>query len=66
MTADRRTASLLETVKAVGASFFGVRGRRAHERDAARLNPIAVIGVGVALAAGFVVTLLLIVRLVVA
>lgn len=66
MMAERRSASLLETVKAVGASFFGVRGRRAHEQDAARLNPIVVIGVGVALAAAFVATLLLIVRLVVA
>ena len=66
MMAERRSASLLETVKAVGASFFGGRGRRAHEQDAARLNPIVVIGVGVALAAAFVATLLLIVRLVVA
>lgn len=58
-------ASLLDTAKAVGASFFGVRGRRAHERDLARLNPIHVIVVGVLLAAVFVLILLFIVRLVV-
>jgi hypothetical protein len=58
-------ASLLETVKAVAASFFGVRGRRAHEQDMSRLNPVAVIAVGVALAAAFVGTLILIVRAVV-
>ena len=58
-------ASLLDTAKAVGASFFGVRGRKAHERDLARLNPVHVILVGVLLAAAFVLTLLFIVRLVV-
>lgn len=53
---------LLDTVKAVGASFFGVRGRRAHERDAARLNPIAVIGAGILLALVFVLALVAVVR----
>ena len=62
---DRRKASLLDTVKAVGASFFGVRGGKAHERDIANLNPVHVIVVGILLAAVFVVTLLLIVRAVV-
>jgi hypothetical protein len=58
-------ASVLETAKAVGASFFGVRGRRAHEQDMARLNPVVVIGVALALAAAFVGTLIVIVRVVV-
>ena len=58
-------ATLLQTVKAVAASFFGVRGGRAHEEDMQRLNPVAVIGVGIALAAIFVLTLILIVRAVV-
>ena len=58
-------ATLLATVKAVAASFFGVRGRGAHERDMSTLNPVAVIGVGIALAAAFVGTLVLIVRAVV-
>ena len=60
-----RHASILDTVKAVAASFFGVRGGRAHEQDMARLNPIVVIGVGIALAAVFVLTLITIVRMVV-
>jgi hypothetical protein len=55
-------ASLMDTVKAVSASFFGVRGSRNHERDMSTLNPIAVIGVGLALAAAFVAVLILVVR----
>jgi hypothetical protein len=62
----RRKATLFDTVKAVAASFFGVRGRGAHEKDMASLNPVMVIGVGIVLAATFVVTLVIIVRLVVA
>jgi hypothetical protein len=58
-------ASVLETVKAVAASFFGVRGRRAHEQDMARLNPVVVVAVGLGLAAAFVGTLIAIVRAVV-
>jgi hypothetical protein len=60
-----RKATLLDTVKAVAAAFFGVRGRRAHEQDISRLNPVVVIGVGIVLAAAFVATLITIVRLVV-
>jgi hypothetical protein len=62
---EPRRASLIDTVKAVGASFFGVRGGRAHEQDMKSLNPIVVIGVGIALAAAFVGTLVLVVKLVV-
>ena len=58
-------ATLLQTVRAVGASFFGVRGGRAHEDDMKRLNPVVVIGVGIGMAAAFVATLILIVRAVV-
>jgi hypothetical protein len=61
-----RRGSLLETVKAVAAAFFGVRGRSAHEQDVSNLNPIHVIGVGIVLAALFVVGLVAIVQLVVA
>jgi hypothetical protein len=57
-------AGLLDTVKAVGASFFGVRGRSAHEQDMRRLNPLHVILVGIALAAVFVLTLVGIARMV--
>jgi Protein of unknown function (DUF2970) len=66
VTPDLPKAGLASTVKAVGASFFGVRGSAAHQRDVSSLNPVMVIGVGVALAAAFVVGLVLIVKLVVA
>jgi hypothetical protein len=61
----RERATLLETAKAVAASFFGVRGGQAHERDLKRLNPVAVVAMGLVMAAVFVATLLIIVRLVV-
>ncbi|RPH59401.1 MAG: DUF2970 domain-containing protein [Burkholderiales bacterium] len=61
----QRKAGFLETMKAVGASFFGVRGRGAHERDLARLNPVHVIIAGLLLAVAFVLTLVAIVRSVV-
>jgi hypothetical protein len=49
-------------LRAVGASFFGVRGRAAHTSDARRLNPVHVIVAGVALAICFVLVLVAIVR----
>jgi hypothetical protein len=61
-----RQGSLPATVKAVAAAFFGVRGRRAHEKDLSNLNPVHVIGVGIALAAVFVAGLVLVVRVVAA
>ncbi|MBU6381847.1 MAG: DUF2970 domain-containing protein [Betaproteobacteria bacterium] len=57
--------NLLKTVLAVAASFFGVRGSKAHEADMARLKPVHVIIVGLLMAALFVLSLLLIVQLVV-
>jgi len=60
-----RKGTFLETVKAIGAAFFGVRGGRAHERDLARLKPLHVIVVGLLLAAVFVLTLVAIVNWVV-
>lgn len=59
----RRTGMVLDSVKAVAAAFFGVRGRRAHEQDMSTLNPVVVIGVGLVLAAIFVATLVMVVRL---
>jgi hypothetical protein len=43
-------------------SFFGVRRRSDHERDAARLNPLHVIIAGLIAAAVFVFTLIMVVR----
>lgn len=61
----KRAASFATTLRAVAASFFGVRGRKAHESDLARLNPVHVVLVGIMLAVVFVLTLVMIVRWVV-
>ncbi len=55
-------ASFGQTMRAVGASFFGVRGRAAHASDARRLNPVHVIVAGIVLAICFVLVLVAIVR----
>jgi hypothetical protein len=57
-----RRASFADTLKAVAASFFGVRGRSSHERDVARLNPLHVIIAGVLMAALFILTLVFVVK----
>jgi len=61
-----RRFSLLRTVRAVAWSFFGVRKSRDLERDVAELKPVHVIVVGVALAALFVLALVLLVNWVIA
>jgi hypothetical protein len=61
---DPPKAGLLATVRAVAAAFFGVRSSREHNADTVRLNPIAVIAVGIGLAVIFVLTLLAIVKMV--
>lgn len=63
--APRGAASFGRTARAVAWSFFGVRRRRDYEHDAASLNPVHVILMGVAAAALFVVVLLVVVNLVV-
>ena len=64
-SSPERRAGVIATVRAVLWSFFGVRARSAHESDAVRLNPVAVILTGIALAAVFVVGLMTLVRFVV-
>jgi hypothetical protein len=61
-----RPATLGQVIAAVFWSFFGVRKGRAMERDAVTIKPLQVIVVGVVLAAMFVVTLLWLVRLILA
>lgn len=63
--AAARPASFLQTVKAVGWSFFGVRKRAGYEQDIQQLNPVHVIVAGVAAAVLFVMLLVVIVRVVV-
>ncbi len=57
-------ASLVQVAGAVFWSFFGVRKGNAMRKDAVTIRPHQVILVGVALAAVFVATLLLVVRLI--
>ncbi len=60
-----RKASLGQTARAVFWSFFGVRKRKHYESDAAHLNPIHVIVMGVIGAALFIVLLVSIIKFVV-
>ena len=62
---DGRPATLREVVGAVFWSFFGVRKGNAMQRDAVTIKPLQVVVVGVLLAAVFVITLLVIVRIIV-
>ncbi|MFN7570881.1 MAG: DUF2970 domain-containing protein [Betaproteobacteria bacterium] len=60
-----RKASFGQTARAVFWSFFGVRKRADYEADAAQLNPVHVILMGIAGAALFVGVLLAIIKFVV-
>jgi len=62
----RKKARFLDTLSAVLWSFFGVRRSDHHTHDMQNLNPIHVIIVGIMAAAMFVITLILIVRWVLA
>ncbi len=64
--ASRRRMSFVATVKAVMWSFFGVRKNSAYEKDTQKLNPVHVIVAGIIAAALFVMTLLMLVKMVVA
>ena len=61
----QRRASVIETVRVVAWSFIGIRRRADHDRDAVHLHPLGVIGVGIGMAAIFVLTLVAIVRTIV-
>jgi len=64
-SAASRKGSLLQTIRAVGWSFFGVRRASDYERDVSQLNPVHVVIAGLIGAALFVVALVLLVRWVV-
>jgi hypothetical protein len=63
--AAARKGSLLQTVRAVGWAFFGVRRSADHAEDVAKLNPVHVVIGGVLAAAVFVVSLVLLAQWVV-
>jgi hypothetical protein len=62
----QRKGSFLQTMKAVGWSFFGVRKSADYEKDVGQLNPIHVVIAGVIGAVIFIVVLLLLVNWVLA
>ena len=59
-----RTASMDEVAKAVFWSFFGVRKKKDYVSDSASISPVQVVVAGIVGAVLFVLTLLMIVRLV--
>ena len=62
--APSRQATLRQVVSAVFWSFFGVRKGDAMRRDTVTIKPHQVIIVGILIAAGLVVALLILVRLI--
>jgi hypothetical protein len=56
---------VLATIGSVLAAFFGVQNSKARERDFSRGSPVLFFAVAVALTAGFALTLITVVRIVV-
>jgi hypothetical protein len=65
-TAKAGAASLWRSVRVVAWSFVGIRKGSESQEDMARVNPFHIIGVGIAAAAFFVVSLVILVNWVVA
>jgi hypothetical protein len=63
--ATQRKGSFLQTMRAVGWSFFGVRKGAEHDRDMQQLNPVHVVIAGVIGALLFIGLLITIVSTVV-
>jgi len=61
-----KPASFLEAIKTVAFGALGVRRRADHERDTSRSKPIHIIVAGIIAAALFILTLITVVRIVVA
>ncbi len=64
--AAQRPASMLQTVRAVAWSFFGVRRHADYEQDMSKLNPLHVVIAGLIGAALFVLAIVMLVRWVLA
>jgi hypothetical protein len=62
---SQRKGSLLQTVRAVGWSFFGVRRSADYAQDVQKLNPVHVVIAGIVGAIVFIAVLVLLVRWVV-
>jgi hypothetical protein len=61
----QRRGSLLQTMRAVGWSFFGVRRSADYEHDLHKLNPVHVVIAGIVGALVFIAALVVLVRWVV-
>ena len=59
-----RKASFADVAKAVFWSFFGVRKKKDYDSDSASISPVQVIVAGIVGAALFVLTLVMVVKLV--
>jgi hypothetical protein len=59
-----RKASALQVAKAVLSAFVGIRKRAAHEHDAVTITPLQVIVTGIIFAAIFVLSLIVLVRII--
>ena len=64
--AVQRKASFLQTVRAVGWSFFGIRKGSEYEKDVSQLNPVHVVIAGIIGAVMFIAALILLVNWVLA
>ena len=64
-SAAARKGSFVQTARAVGWSFFGVRRSSGLEQDVAKLNPVHVVIAGLIGAGLFVLALVLLVQWVV-
>ena len=61
-SAVQRKASFLQTMRAVGWSFFGIRKGSEYEKDVSQLNPVHVVIAGIIGAALFITVLILLVN----
>jgi hypothetical protein len=61
-----KQASFLDVLKTIAFGALGVRRRADHERETTRIKPIYIIVAGIVAAALFILTLITIVRFVVA
>ena len=61
---EKKSTSLLQVIQAVAASFFGVQSEAARQRDFTRGKASHYVVIGLVATALFVVTMVLIVKLV--
>jgi hypothetical protein len=66
MDCAMKQASFLDVLKTIAFGALGVRRRADHEQETARIKPLHIIIAGIIAAALFILTLITIVRMVVA